>query len=146
MDTQMLLYISLGAHAFSILLIVWFAIRINKLTKGGDGKSLEQHIETILNTHQKHTNQFSALDAKVQSLQDKMRSAVRKVSTIRFDPLDGMGDGKQSFVVALLDDEGNGAVISSLNARDKVRVFAKPIQQFTSTHELSEEEKRAVQG
>lgn len=140
----MLLYISLGMNAASLLLIGWIIVRINKLTKGGNGASLEDHINAILHTHQLHNSQFSSIEKKVQSLEEKMRTAIRKVSTIRFDPLGGMGDGKQSFVVALLDEEGNGAVISSLNARDKVRVFAKPIQKFNSPHELSEEEKRAV--
>jgi hypothetical protein len=73
-----------------------------------------------------------------------MRRAIRNVQTIRFDPFEGSGSGKQSFAIALLDDDGNGAVVSSLHARDNVRVFAKPISEFNSPHELSIEELRAI--
>ena len=114
--------------------------------KGNSGQSLEQHINTILNEHQIHRQQFNEHVNRLKTLENKIKSAVRHVSAIRFDALDGMGDGKQSFTLAILDEEGNGAVVSSLNARERVRVFAKPIQNFTSTHELTEEEKRAIAG
>jgi hypothetical protein len=149
MDQTLLLQLLpfvVGLNVLLIGLCIWLTLRVSKLTQGSGGQSLESHIHSILQTHQTHTKTFTDHVARLQSLEQKIKNAVRHVSAIRFDPLDGMGDGKQSFALAILDEEGNGAVISSLNARDRVRVFAKPIQNFTSSHELSEEEKRAIAG
>jgi len=40
-----------------------------------------------------------------------------------------------------LNKKGSGVIISSLYTRDKVSVFAKPIENWQSKYELSEEEK-----
>ncbi|MGQ0679249.1 MAG: DUF4446 family protein [Actinomycetota bacterium] len=70
------------------------------------------------------------------------RSA-RNLGVVRYDAFDDMG-GKMSFSVALLDDHGNGAVITSINARAESRAYAKPIRGGTSDHNLSAEEQRAI--
>ena len=43
--------------------------------------------------------------------------------------------------IALMNDESNGVVISSLYARDRMSIFAKPITGGKSEFELSSEEK-----
>lgn len=132
-----------GGLSLCLSLYVWY--RIAQLTKGADGTSLEEKIHNILSQNVAYGSHFTKVDARLAGLEERMRHVVRKVKTNRFDPFEGAGSsGKQSFAVALLDDEGNGAVISSLHAHDKVRVFAKPISKFTSVHELSDEEKKVI--
>jgi hypothetical protein len=70
------------------------------------------------------------------------RSA-RNLGVVRYDAFDDMG-GKMSFSAALLDDHGNGLVITSINARAESRAYAKPIKGGTSEHNLSGEEQRAI--
>jgi hypothetical protein len=128
-----------------ILLILFLLYKVTKLTRGANGHSLEGSIQHILKTEQEHHARFVRITAQLASIEERMRSVVHNVRTHRFDPFEGSGSaGKQSFAVALLDIEGNGAVISSLSTHDKVRVFAKPISSFTSTHELSDEEKKVI--
>ena len=50
----------------------------------------------------------------------------------------------QSFAVALLSENGDGAVLSSLYARDRMSVFAKPVKNFSSEFEMTEEEKEVL--
>ena len=70
---------------------------------------------------------------------------VQRVQLIRYNPYDDTG-GDQSFSLALLDDKGNGIVVTSLHARSGTRVFAKPILLGKGTkHHLSEEEEKVVQ-
>ncbi|HUH17165.1 MAG TPA: DUF4446 family protein [Methylomirabilota bacterium] len=44
----------------------------------------------------------------------------------------------------MLDHRRNGVVISSLHGRANTRVFAKPVADGASTHNLSDEESEAI--
>jgi hypothetical protein len=69
--------------------------------------------------------------------------SVRNLGVVRYDAFDDMG-GRMSFSVALLDDHGNGVVLTSINARAESRFYAKAIRGGTSEHNLSGEEQRAI--
>lgn len=83
------------------------------------------------------------VEAALDDLDMRLGTAIRAVSVERFDPFQGAG-GQQSFTTALVDEAGNGAVISGIHSRDGVRVYAKPVANFTSERELSEDEIRAI--
>jgi len=53
--------------------------------------------------------------------------------------------GDQSFSLALLDEENNGVVITSLYSKGGNRIYAKPIIQEKSEYYLSKEEIEAIQ-
>ena len=44
----------------------------------------------------------------------------------------------------MLNEDGDGVVLSSLYARDRMSVFAKPIKNNKSEYELSNEEKEVL--
>lgn len=70
---------------------------------------------------------------------------IQRVKLLRYNPYDDTG-GDQSFSLALLDDQGNGIVVTSLHARSGTRVFAKPILMGKgSKYRLSEEEEKIVE-
>jgi hypothetical protein len=77
-------------------------------------------------------------------LHDRLTRAARGIATIRYNVLSGDTSGKQSFATAIVTEEGNGVVISSMHSRNATRVYAKPVAQFASEHELSEEEVAAI--
>lgn len=66
-----------------------------------------------------------------------------RVGMVRYNPYGDTG-GDQSFSIALLSEKGSGVVITSLHARSGTRVFAKPVHEGDSKHELSKEEQEAV--
>jgi hypothetical protein len=68
---------------------------------------------------------------------------VRHVGLIRYDAFEDVG-GRLSFSCALLDDRGNGVVITSINGRQDTRVYAKPISAGKSGYNLSIEEDEAI--
>jgi len=76
-------------------------------------------------------------------LGEGLRSAVRHVGLVRFDAFEDMG-GRLSFSAALLDDNGDGIVITSINGRQDTRCYAKTVQRGTSIHNLSDEEEQAI--
>jgi hypothetical protein len=78
-------------------------------------------------------------------LADYTRRAIQRFHLVRYDAFEDMG-GRLSFSAALLDDEGNGLVITSINGRTETRTYAKPIRNLSSDHNLSEEEGEAIAG
>ncbi len=71
------------------------------------------------------------------------KDSVRHVGVVRFDAFEDMG-GRLSFSAALLDGHGDGVVITSINGRQDTRCYAKRIQNGTSIHNLSDEERQAI--
>ena len=76
-------------------------------------------------------------------LAELFQAAVQHVGVVRFDAFEDMG-GRLSFSAALLDDHGDGVVITSINGRQDTRCYAKHVQNGTSIHNLSEEEEQAI--
>jgi hypothetical protein len=73
------------------------------------------------------------------------RFAMQRFNLVRYDAFEDMG-GRLSFSCALLDDHGDGIVITSINGRTETRTYAKPVSNLTSEHNLSEEEREAIAG
>ncbi len=78
-----------------------------------------------------------------KALGEALRRAVRHVGLVRFDAFEDMG-GRLSFSVALLNDNSDGIVITSINGRQDTRCYAKQVQRGTSIHNLSDEEEQAI--
>ena len=70
--------------------------------------------------------------------------ALRHVAVVRYDAFGDMG-GHLSFSAALLDDNGDGLVLSSINGRTETRTYAKPLVGLQSEHTLSPEENEAIE-
>jgi hypothetical protein len=58
------------------------------------------------------------------------------------NPRDG---GNQSFSTSFVNENGDGVVISSMYSRDRISIFAKPINKFKSQFETTEEEKQVIE-
>jgi len=72
-----------------------------------------------------------------------LADALRHVAVVRYDAFGDMG-GRMSFTAALLDDAGDGLVISSINARTEGRSYAKGVKAGKSESSLSPEEQQAI--
>jgi hypothetical protein len=76
-------------------------------------------------------------------LGEALRSSIRHIGLVRFDAFEDMG-GRLSFSAAMLDDNGDGIVITSINGRQDTRCYAKTVLRGTSVHNLSDEEEQAI--
>lgn len=138
--------IAVGAVVLAVtnlVLITWVLVRLHGLTKGGDGKSLEATITKLGERTAGLEKHAATTEAALENVDQRLSSAIRGVSVERFDPFANAG-GQQSFASALLNEAGDGIVLSGIHARDGVRVYAKSVTKFTSERELSEEESRAI--
>jgi uncharacterized protein YlxW (UPF0749 family) len=85
----------------------------------------------------------SRLAEEQSRVDDQMAVSLQRVGLVRYDAFEDMG-GHLSFSAALLDANGDGLVITSINGRQDTRCYAKPVESWTSGHNLSEEEERAI--
>jgi hypothetical protein len=127
-------------------IIISLEWRLRKLTRGRDAASLEETIRA-LNTSAQEAEAFRAdMERYLTGVEKRLRRSIQRVETVRFNPFKGTGDGgNQSFASAFLSEEGDGIILSSIYARDRMSVFAKPIEKKKSSFELTEEERETVQ-
>lgn len=141
----MLLYILIALIVILVGWIVRLEVRINRLLAGKDGKSLEDSILSIKNGVNELHAARKAAESNIRDLRVRLQRSVQRVHTMRFNPFKGTGSGgNQSFVTAFADEDGNGVIVSGLYARENVSVYAKPIANFASEYNLSDEEKEVL--
>ncbi len=83
------------------------------------------------------------LRAEVQALRVEAGDALRHLSVVRYDAFGDMG-GHLSWSMALLDDGGNGVVLTSIHGRSEARTYAKNVAAWSCDQALSPEEQEAV--
>jgi len=77
------------------------------------------------------------------ALRDDIGQALRHVAVVRYDAFGDMG-GRLSFSAAIVDDRGDGVVLSSIHARGESRTYAKGITEGGSDATLTPEEQQAL--
>lgn len=70
-------------------------------------------------------------------------AAITHVGLVRFDAFDDTGGG-QSFALAMLDDDADGMVLTSLHSRPTTRLYIKRIRGGVADAPLSTEEVQAL--
>ena len=137
--------ISLSAIVLILLiLIIRLQVRLKRLLKG-NAKSLEESINLVI----QHVDELESFKKESQEylklVEKRLRNGIQGVDTLRFNPFKGTGaGGNQSFSTAFINEQGDGVVFSSLYSSDRMSVFAKPLQKFKSSFELTEEEAKSI--
>lgn len=108
---------------------------------------LDDSLRGVLQGQAEHVQRLErairALHAADKKQQVQIEGSVRRVGLLRYDAFEDVG-GRLSFSCALLDEHGNGVVLTSINGRQETRVYAKPVSGGTSSHNLSMEEEEAI--
>jgi uncharacterized protein DUF4446 len=117
--------------------------RLESLTRGVDGRSLEAVLNAHLDKVLAVSHELDELVARTAILEGAQRRAFQRVGLVRYNPFEETG-GNHSFALALLDAAGDGWVLSSLHARSGTRVYAKAIKAGRADAALSEEESAAI--
>jgi hypothetical protein len=138
-------YLALGALGIALIAVAYaIALRTQLRRLSSGGGSIEDTLKTLLRESKEMQEFRGELEEYLKHVEGRLRTSVRGMGVVRFNPFANGQGGNQSFAVALLDEKGNGVVFSTLYARDRVGVYAKPIESGASSFELSEEEKEAL--
>ena len=117
--------------------------RLKKFFAGKKGKDLEETIFAMQNTISVLSKAKVDAEKELSEINRKLRKSIRGLETVRFNPFHEQG-GNQSFAIGMLNEDGDGVVLSSLYARERMSVFAKPIKNGKSEYELTSEEREAL--
>ena len=146
LSQEQLIFIVGGLGGFVCILLLWIInlhFRLKRFMKGSSDLSLEGTLAYLVD-ELKSLNGFSRATAeRTKTLEEKAKKNVGSVGIIRFNAFNDMG-GNQSFSTAFLNDLGDGVLFSGIYGRDRVVVYAKPVEKFSSLYELSPEEKDAI--
>ena len=128
-----------------IVVIVRFELRLRRLMRGKNARSLEEAFN-IMDNEIKTLHGFNReLQQYLNNVERRLRRSVQSVETIRYNPFQGTGEGgNQSFVTTFLNEDGDGLIISSVFSRERTSVFGKPIKTHNSPFELTPEENESL--
>lgn len=139
---SLLVIVAIGLSAFAVYLLV------TNNPKGGRKLAHDRQAVVMLTQHDQEVAKLKVAVRQLAGEQQRQAAlllgAVQRVGLVRYDAFEDMG-GHLSFSAALLDGNGDGLVITSINGRQDTRCYAKPVQGWTSGHNLSEEEGQAIQ-
>ena len=118
--------------------------RYKKLMTGiDDGANLERMLLGHIDETRSVAQENEKLKAENKRIDDLLKRALTRVSVVRFRAFEDMGSDL-SYSVALLDSHNNGVVMSSIFGREDSRSYVKPIENGTSTYQLTAEEEQAL--
>src|SRR4051794_20027765 len=118
------LLVALGAGALAVVALRRQAVR---RTPGGDALPEDVH----------------GLRQEVAALRAEAGDALRHLAVVRYDAFGDLG-GHLSWSLALLDDAGDGVVLTSIHGRSDARTYAKNVSAWSSQQQLSPEEEEAI--
>lgn len=147
-DVLLIVGVALGALALLLGVIALAKIRRMRrdvvLLQSGDGE------ESFVAAAARTTEQVQALREQVagfstalERTRSELSDALRHVSVVRYDAFGDLG-GRLSFSAALLDDSGDGLVLTSIHGRTETRSYIKGVKAGAGDAELSPEELQAV--
>ena len=80
---------------------------------------------------------------EVAALRAEAATALRNLAVVRYDAFGDMG-GHLSWSLAVLDDHGDGVVLTSIHGRNDARSYAKAVASWRCEQQLSPEEEDAI--
>jgi hypothetical protein len=153
LDPDVLDAVALGAAVLALVALVvalGAQLRLTRVRRSlrvlrghaGEGDVLEvtarQTAEVVLLREAVERQQAELAAARVD-----LAASLRHVALVRYDAFGDMG-GRMSFSVAVLDDAGDGLVLTAIHGRGESRTYAKSVAAGASEHALSPEEGQAI--
>jgi hypothetical protein len=139
-----------GVAVLALLLSLVLLVRVSRLRKAHEvltgGDSGATFVESVTRQHREAEGlrtDVGMLRSDLAAARADLSDALRHVAVVRYDAFGDMG-GRLSFSAALLDDAGDGLVLTSINGRSETRTYAKGVKAGESDHSLSPEELQAI--
>ena len=131
----------LGGVTFALYRMI---THYNRLTMGASEYTLKEVLDKIITTTQGNKKNIVELSGAFEKLRDEEKRHLQRIGVVHFNPFSDTG-GSQSFSMALLDQEDNGLIMTSLFARTGNRWYIKHVKKGKGIHvELSKEEETAM--
>ena len=113
------------------------------LSADGDAPSFVEAVARKTEEVRGLRTEVDDLTALLARTRTELADALRHVSVVRYDAFGDMG-GRLSFSAAMLDDGGDGLVLTAIHGRTETRSYIKGVKGGSSEASLSPEELQAV--
>ena len=149
--TDSFLLILLGIIAIMFILYIVMCVRLGRIRKQykkfmekvGNGANIEE----ILGTHIDKINRTIAKNDELEKfclkIDSDIKNCIQKVGVYRYNAYKDTGSDL-SFTLALLDEKNNGVVLNGIYSREMSNIYAKPVENGTSSYKTTEEEEEAI--
>ncbi|MCC7436699.1 DUF4446 family protein [Candidatus Nomurabacteria bacterium] len=118
--------------------------KLRSFTSGKDGASLESSIEWLTKKNFEVDQTLNAHKEALEIIDSRIKKSIRGYSLVRYDAYEDNG-GNQSFASALIDESGDGFILSVITNRNHVGVYAKPVSRGNPLPTLTPEEEDALE-
>lgn len=142
--------IAAGVAALALIVAFIAHLRFGRLRRDyavlqgdDDSGSLISAVRRQMDEVERLRGEIAVAERQLASARADLADAIRHVAVVRYDAFADMG-GRLSFSAAMLDDAGDGLVLTSINGRTETRTYAKGVKAGTSEHSLSPEEEQAI--
>jgi hypothetical protein len=153
LSTETTEYVAIAGAALGVLGLgfgsgaAWRLRRLRRayaaVAKDAEGGELLPRIARTQTTVEELRREVADLRGDISLLRGDVADAIRHVAVVRYDAFDDMG-GRLSFSAAMLDDAGDGLVLTSIHARSETRAYAKGIKAAKCELPLSPEEQQVI--
>lgn len=142
------------ALCFIILLsLIWNVIlssqlavlnrKYKKFMRGTSGKNIEGIFLEELENIKANDQKFDAIYTRLGVMQDQLDRCLQKQSIVRYNAFTDTGSDL-SYSIAIMDNLDNGIAITGIYGRNEFIGYAKPIDNGSSSYQLSVEEQMAI--
>ena len=148
--------VALAAGALALIALAWaiaLTLQVRRLRSaqrvvlGGGGTDLVGHAASLqhafLDLNDRVEEVAARLDERMATAERRIDGAVAHRALVRYDAY-GELSGHQSTSLALLDNDRNGVVLSTIVNRESARMYCKQVIDGRGEHELSPEEDEAI--
>jgi hypothetical protein len=130
-----------------VVLVIWQTIQLQAIRRKVDAVPTDGNTVAMLRALDDRTARNSAevqrLSAAVADIGARLPVALSRFAVIEYDAF-GNITGKQSRSIALLNERGDGLVITLLTARDETIFYTKEVRGGRGVQELAPEEQASV--
>ena len=117
--------------------------RVDALTSGEDGKSLEAELDQIIADNKKLLEDTDKNTRDISTIYGRLKNVYQKMAIVKYDAYEQLG-GEMSAVVVILDEKNNGVLINNVYSTEGGYVYTREIENGKCKHELGAEEQQAL--
>jgi len=142
--------VGIAVAVVGVVLAAAALLKFYRLQRSYDLLSVSEGQESMVDVIARTREEIADLSYEVvatqrdlQTTRRDLAAALRHVAVVRYDAFGDMG-GRYSFSAALLDDAGDGLMITSIHGRAETRTYLKGVRAGASDIDLSPEEQQAI--
>lgn len=125
------------------LILMRLRSKLRTFMSGKDGASLEASLAWLTHKAAQVDTTLEAHKDALELIDTRVKRSIRGYSLVRYNAYEHAG-GEQSFASGLLDEHGDGYILSVITNRNHVGVYAKKINRGIPEVTLTEQETDAL--